>query len=55
MRPAILGVAFDLEGTIVDLEPAHHGANLAMARAAGLKLTLDQAIERLPHFIGGPG
>jgi beta-phosphoglucomutase-like phosphatase (HAD superfamily) len=47
-------VAFDLDGTLVDLEALHHEAWLAAARQAGVELTRDQALQRLPHFIGGP-
>ena len=50
----IRGIAFDLEGTLVDLEKFHHDAHLEVARKAGLNLTLDEAISSLPHFIGGP-
>lgn len=47
-------VAFDLDGTLVDLEHLHHQAWLAAARQAGVDLTRDQALDLLPHFIGGP-
>lgn len=47
-------VAFDLDGTLVDLERFHHEALLRAARDAGVELTWEQALERLPHFIGGP-
>ncbi|MFG1811493.1 HAD family hydrolase [Streptomyces sp. NPDC049040] len=47
-------VAFDLDGTLVDLERFHHEAWLAAARQAGVELTWDQALRGLPHFIGGP-
>lgn len=47
-------VAFDLDGTLVDLEGLHHQAWLAAARQAGVVLTRDQALHRLPHFVGGP-
>lgn len=50
----IRGVAFDLEGTAIDVERAHHCAHLALARELGLALSLEDAVERLPHFIGGP-
>lgn len=50
----IKGVAFDLEGTLVDLEKFHHDAHLEVARRVGLNLTLNEAIAKLPHFIGGP-
>lgn len=47
-------VAFDLDGTLVDLEEFHHEAWLAAARQAGVELTWDQALRGLPHFVGGP-
>lgn len=50
----IKGVAFDLEGTVVNLEPAHHGAHLRVCRDLGLDFTLEEAIEKIRHFIGGP-
>ena len=50
----VKGIAFDLEGTLVDLEKFHHTAHLRAAEKAGLSLTLDEAIVKLPHFIGGP-
>lgn len=51
----IKGIAFDLEGTVIDVEEAHHKAHLNVARDAGVLLTLDEAILKIPHFIGGPG
>jgi HAD superfamily hydrolase (TIGR01509 family) len=54
MEINIRGMAFDLEGTLVDLELAHHLSNLLMARELGLTLTLDEARERFPSFFGGP-
>lgn len=50
----IQGVAFDLEGTVIDVEEAHHKGHLAAAAEAGVDLTLETALEKLPHFIGGP-
>lgn len=52
----ILGIAFDLEGTVVNVEPAHHAAHLQIAGELGLSLTLDDCVRGnvLPHFIGGP-
>lgn len=47
-------VAFDLDGTLVDLERFHHEAWLRAARSAGVELTWEQALRRLPNFIGGP-
>lgn len=48
------GVAFDLEGTIIDVEKAHHNKHLAAAAEFGLALTLEDALIMIPHFIGGP-
>ncbi|HEY7405182.1 MAG TPA: HAD family phosphatase [Candidatus Angelobacter sp.] len=48
------GVAFDLEGTIVDLESAHHQGHLDAAAEVGLHLSLEQAINEIPAFVGGP-
>lgn len=50
----IKGIAFDLEGTVVDVETAHHKGHLTTARELGLKLTLDDAYKKIEHFIGGP-
>ncbi|KKS77886.1 MAG: hypothetical protein UV74_C0002G0014 [Candidatus Woesebacteria bacterium GW2011_GWB1_43_14] len=49
------GLAFDLEGPVVDLERnGHHAAHLKCAEAVGLTLTIDEAIQEIPHFLGGP-
>lgn len=50
----IKGVAFDLEGTVIDVEKAHHEGHLAAAAEIGVMLTLDEAFQKLSHFIGGP-
>lgn len=50
----IRGLGLDLEGTVVDVEKAHHKGHLAAAADAGVPLTMDEALQRLPHFIGGP-
>src|SRR5437667_411496 len=50
----IQGIAFDLEGTVVDVEAAHHQGHLAVAAEVGVVLDLDAALNTLPHFIGGP-
>ncbi|MEQ4304748.1 HAD family phosphatase [Plantactinospora sp. B6F1] len=50
----VSAVAFDLDGTLVDLERFHHDALLRAAREVGVALTWDDALHRLPHFIGGP-
>src|SRR5690606_23420464 len=49
-----IAVAFDLDGTLVDLEAFHHDAMLRAAREVGVELTWEEALARLPHFIGGP-
>ena len=49
----IKGVAFDLEGTLIDVEIAHHRAHLAIAKELGLHLTLKEAIYKIPSFVGG--
>ena len=51
---SILGITFDLEGTIIDIEAAHHNGHLAAAGEFGLVISLEQAYTTLPHFIGGP-
>ncbi|MEK7509203.1 MAG: HAD family phosphatase [Patescibacteria group bacterium] len=50
----IRGIAFDLEGTVVNVETAHHYGHLATAAEFGVNLTLEEAYVKLPHFIGGP-
>ncbi len=50
----IIAHAFDLEGNAVNVEGAHHEGHLATAREFNLVLTLDEALARIPHFIGGP-
>ena len=50
----IKGVAFDLEGTLVDIEIAHHRAHLAIAKELGLQFTLKEARHEIPSFVGGP-
>lgn len=49
------GVAFDLEGTVINNEPAHHGAWIEAAREIGVFLkNPEEALEKIPHFSGGP-
>lgn len=49
------GLAFDLEGPVIDLErKGHHAAHLKCAKAVGLILNLEDAIQIIPHFLGGP-
>lgn len=50
----ICGTAFDLEGTVLDLEWAHWQGHLKAAEEVGLSLTLDRAICEIPCFVGGP-
>lgn len=52
----IRGIAFDLEGTVVNVEPAHHAAHLQIAWELELSITLEDCLRGnvLPHFIGGP-
>ncbi|MEK7473248.1 MAG: HAD family phosphatase [Patescibacteria group bacterium] len=50
----IRGIAFDLEGTSIDVEAAHHGAHLSVAAEMGLELSYEEACLKIPHFIGGP-
>lgn len=50
----VQGIAFDLEGTIVDVESLHHFAHLRAAGDIGVNLSWQEALERLPHFVGGP-
>lgn len=49
----IKSVAFDLEGTLIDVEEAHHQAFLRVAADHGLILSFEEAIKRIPGFIGG--
>ena len=47
--------AFDVEGNIIDVEPAHHGGWITAAGEIGVKLSgPEEAIEKVPNFIGGP-
>jgi beta-phosphoglucomutase-like phosphatase (HAD superfamily) len=50
----IKGLTFDLEGTVVDVERFHHKAHVLAAKDAGISITIDDAIEKIPSFIGGP-
>lgn len=50
----IKGIAFDLEGPVVDLEPVHHAGHFAAALEFGVALDLPRALSLIPHFIGGP-
>jgi HAD superfamily hydrolase (TIGR01509 family) len=48
------GIAFDLEGTLIDIEWAHWQAHLEAAASFGLHLSLEEAIGTIPSFVGGP-
>lgn len=50
----IMAAAFDLEGTVVNLEPLHHQGHIDAARNIGLQLNLEECLREIPHFIGGP-
>lgn len=50
----IKGVAFDLEGTVVDVEFAHHQGHILAAEEVGVYLDLETALKKIPHLIGGP-
>lgn len=54
MDDIVAGIAFDLEGTVVDVERAHHLAHMGVAKSIGLNLDINTAIEKVTHFIGGP-
>lgn len=49
----IRGVAFDLEGTVVNVERAHHDAFLTILAEHGCPMSIERAIEDIPRFIGG--
>ncbi|MFA7653836.1 MAG: HAD family phosphatase [Candidatus Magasanikbacteria bacterium] len=51
---AKFGFAFDLEGTIIDVERAHHQAHIKVARELGVELSIGEALKQILHFIGGP-
>lgn len=53
MHP-IAGIAFDLEGTVVDVELAHHQAHIFAAKVIGVELSMEDFFKKIPHFIGGP-
>ena len=50
----IRAVSFDLEGPLVNMEPLHHGGHIAAAQDVGVRLTVDECLAKIPHFIGGP-
>ncbi len=52
---SIRGVAFDMEGTVVNVEPAHHWGWIRAASEMGVHLASpEEAIELIPNFSGGP-
>ena len=50
----IQGVAFDLEGTVINIEHIHHKAHLKAAAEHGINITWHDALKSIAHFIGGP-
>ena len=48
------GVAFDLEGTCVNLEAIRHSAHLIAAESFGIRMEHEEAVRSLEHFLGGP-
>ena len=52
--PRIKGIAFDLEGTVIDIETLHFNAHLRAAADVGVNIGREYAIDNLPHFVGGP-
>ncbi|MBU0459915.1 MAG: HAD family phosphatase [Nanoarchaeota archaeon] len=50
----IKSIAFDLEGTVVSVENAHHQAHILAAKDVGVTLSLEDCFKSLLHFIGGP-
>ncbi len=54
MSDTIKACAFDLEGTVVDVEKAHHEGHRYAARDFGIELSFEDCLKKLPHFIGGP-
>ena len=54
MSDTIKACTFDLEGTIVDVERAHHYGHISAAKDAGVILSFEDCLKKLPHFIGGP-
>jgi beta-phosphoglucomutase len=54
MKSGIAAIAFDLEGTLIDVERSHHLGHLATARELGVVLSFEEACEKIRSFIGGP-
>jgi len=49
----IKGVAFDLEGTVIDVERFHFDSFIKAAHDCGIKLDFETIVERIPYAIGG--
>ena len=54
MSQNIKACTFDLEGTVVDVEKAHHDGHRYAAKDVGVELSVEDCLQKLPHFIGGP-
>ena len=52
MQP-IKGITFDLEGTIINLEPLHFGAFVQAVKNQGFVTTFDDIVQNIPLAIGG--
>src|SRR6266481_6861032 len=51
----IRGIALDLEGTVVNIEPAHHWGWIKAAAEIGVTFkSPEEAMEKCPTFSGGP-
>lgn len=49
------GIALDMEGTVVNTEPAHHGGWILAAKEIGVELAgPEEAMNKIPNFSGGP-
>jgi len=49
----IKGVAFDLEGTIINVEELHFEAFILTAAEFGLNLTFETLVKKIPYALGG--
>mgnify|MGYP001576059459 CR=1 FL=1 len=49
----IKGFTFDLEGVGVNVEKLHFRAFVLAAAEAGLSLTFESIVEKIPHALGG--
>lgn len=49
----IRGIAFDLEGTIIDVESLHFDAFVLAAEEVGITISFEEIVEKIPHAIGG--